>query len=135
MRENGWVICIGLICLAFIIGIPYYYYNSDSDSKKYEYLKTETYEVESISIQSSKISGFWSLVVGLGVDVYIETTNETFVIDIEDIRFSKTEEEKSTMKVNSNNRQEILLTLNGKLAKDVSKEYAGYLGETLIFVD
>lgn len=64
--------------------------------------------------------------------MYIDTSDETFVINYNFIEFTKTDKDVSFIKIN-NSKEKNLIHLNKELVKEVSKKYADTFKETMVF--
>lgn len=129
-----------LFCTLFIIPVMVSATNPNTADEDYEIesdrdIRNGTYTIENVEFKRE--STFWGLLLGISYDsydVYIDTSDETFVINYNFIEFTKTDKDVSFIKID-NSKEKNRIHLNKKLVKEVSKKYADAFKETMVFTE
>lgn len=130
-----------LFCTLFVIPVVVSATNPKTTDEEYEIesdrdIRNGTYTIENVEFkrESTTFLGFLLGISYDSYDVYIDTSDETLVINYNLIEFTKTDKDVSFIKID-NSKEKNLIHLNKKLAKEVSKTYADIFKETMFFTE
>lgn len=135
------MVFVFLFCTLFVIPVVVSATNPKTTDEEYQTendtdIKNGTYTVENVEFKCRELT-FFGFLFGMNYDlydVYIETNDETFVINLNYIEFSKTDNSVSFINVD-NSKEKNRIHLNKELAKKVSNKYANTFKTTMVFVE